>query len=180
LRRSGRGCVLWRLIIHFARRLALVFSFSKFKQINYSLNTKHFDDDFSDVSRVLQSSGNFLSPPFHLTMHPRGRRPYRDVVDFDQEEGGIDLMTADRGIYISTDGKHRREELLNVAHKKRRLAPSQLEDCLAEWIPVPDDGFDEDHVRAAPTQPLERMDTILGKRKEYENTVRLHPPFAIR
>jgi hypothetical protein len=147
-------------------------------QIDYSLNPKRFYGDLFDVLRVPGSSGNFL----HSTsrMHPRGRRPYRDVVDFDEEEGGAELMTADRGIYISTDGKHRREELLNVAHKKRCLGPSQLEDCLAAWIPVPDDDFNEDAVWTEPTQPLEHMDTILGKRKAYENTVCIHSLFAVR
>ncbi|KAJ7188428.1 hypothetical protein C8R46DRAFT_1205581 [Mycena filopes] len=44
--------------------------------------------------------------------------------------------TADRGIYYSADGQRRQAELLDVPHKKRRLAPTRLDDRLASWIPV--------------------------------------------
>ncbi|KAK7043451.1 CxC2 domain-containing protein, partial [Favolaschia claudopus] len=71
---------------------------------------------------------------------------------------------ADRGIYLSYDGERRKEELLNVSHKKRRLDPSSLEDQLAHWIPVPDDNFDEEEARAP------QSDSNLGKRKTYLST----------
>ncbi|KAJ7828475.1 hypothetical protein B0H14DRAFT_3466313 [Mycena olivaceomarginata] len=69
-----------------------------------------------------------------------------------------------------SDGQGRRDELLNVAHKKRRLDPATLDDNLAQWIPVPDDNFTEDAARAAPPQQTVNSQ-ILGKRKEYASTV---------
>ncbi|KAK7028695.1 CxC2 domain-containing protein [Favolaschia claudopus] len=86
-------------------------------------------------------------------------------VDIDDEYGGAEFTrTADRGIYLSYDGERRKEELLNISHKKRRLDPSSLEDRLAHWIPIPDDNFDEEEVRAP------QSDNTLGKRKTYLST----------
>ncbi|KAJ7801671.1 hypothetical protein B0H14DRAFT_3489329 [Mycena olivaceomarginata] len=100
----------------------------------------------------------------------RGRLRYRNVIDIDEELSGDDsILTGDRGIYISSDGQGRRDELLNVAHKKRRLDPATLDDNLAQWIPVPDDNFTEDAARAAPPQQTVNSQ-ILGKRKEYAST----------
>ncbi|KAK7022477.1 CxC2 domain-containing protein [Favolaschia claudopus] len=99
------------------------------------------------------------------------RQPLRERnrnvdVDVDDDFGGADFaVTGDRGIYLSFDGQHRNEELLNIAHKKRRIDPANLDDQLAQWIPTPDDNFDEDDVQIS--QP-ER--TVLGKRKEYLST----------
>ncbi|KAJ6557475.1 hypothetical protein B0H19DRAFT_1261099 [Mycena capillaripes] len=99
-----------------------------------------------------------------------GRRPYRDVVDYDQEEGGAEFMlSADRGVYFSRDGQRRQQELLNVSHKKRRLEPSELEDSLAQWILLPDDGFTEEGARE-PLPSNSEETSLLGKRKEYNST----------
>ncbi|KAJ7711507.1 hypothetical protein B0H16DRAFT_1480292 [Mycena metata] len=77
----------------------------------------------------------------------RGGRPRADAaqqnydVSFqhDQEENAV---AADRGVEFSADGRRRQEFLLNVTHKKRRLEPTQLDDRLAFWIPVPEDQVD--------------------------------------
>ncbi|KAJ7179732.1 hypothetical protein C8R46DRAFT_1160195 [Mycena filopes] len=64
-------------------------------------------------------------------------------------------IRADHAVYISSDGNRRKEELLNISHKKRRLNPRRLNDTLARWIPVDDslDGFrteDADKISAVP------------------------------
>ncbi|KAK6992838.1 CxC2 domain-containing protein [Favolaschia claudopus] len=95
------------------------------------------------------------------------RERNRNLVDVDDAYGGIEYtLTGDRGIYISTDGRRREEEFLNITHKKRRLEPSSLDDQLAQWIPTPDDDFNEDDARA----PLPQNESILGKRKRYVST----------
>ncbi|KAJ7799721.1 hypothetical protein B0H14DRAFT_3491392 [Mycena olivaceomarginata] len=53
-------------------------------------------------------------------------------------------LTADVGVYFSATLGKRREELLNVSHKKRKLQPQELDDTLAEWKPVNPDVHDWD------------------------------------
>ncbi|KAJ6503118.1 hypothetical protein DFH09DRAFT_1252002 [Mycena vulgaris] len=77
---------------------------------------------------------------------------------------------ADRGIYLSTDGERRQEELLNLMHKKRRMEPTELNDALAEWVPVPDDGCMEEGVDAGPHVGESADTSVLGKRKVYVST----------
>ncbi|KAK7040000.1 CxC2 domain-containing protein [Favolaschia claudopus] len=91
-----------------------------------------------------------------------------------EEDSSVDHLpvTADKGIYYSVDGNRRKQELLNVSHKKRRLDPRKLDDQLAEWIPVPDNDFTEEDLRApdvgeGETEPGAR---IPGKRKEYTSS----------
>ncbi|KAJ7454342.1 hypothetical protein B0H11DRAFT_2244997 [Mycena galericulata] len=105
-------------------------------------------------------------------MNRFGRPRTKNVVDIDQEDGTVEEgFTADRGIYFSVDGQRRQEELLNIAHKKRRVQPSELDDSFAEWIPVPDDGFT---MEEADSQVTDKETTegasLLGKRKEYAST----------
>jgi hypothetical protein len=103
-----------------------------------------------------------------------GRHRYKDVIDFDEDdESFVDAtLAADRGIYFSSDGLRRNTELLNVTHKKRRLNPTELQDELADWIPVPDKDFTEDGARNPPRPDTSGgTSTILGKRKEYISTV---------
>ncbi|KAK6971927.1 CxC2 domain-containing protein [Favolaschia claudopus] len=103
---------------------------------------------------------------------PRGR-PKRDVED-DVFQGGDEdgfSVSADKIIYVASNGIAREEEFLNISHKKRRLDPTKLNDQLAAWIPVPDDGFDEEDARAPPPALTEDVrETLLGKRKEYSST----------
>ncbi|KAK7045182.1 CxC2 domain-containing protein [Favolaschia claudopus] len=94
------------------------------------------------------------------------RERNQNLVDVDDDYDGANFtLTGDRGIYLSFDGQHREEELLNVTHKKRRLEPTQLDDQLAQWIPIPDDNFDENEAQNSIPQA-----TVLGKRKEYQST----------
>jgi hypothetical protein len=80
-------------------------------------------------------------------------------------------LTADHSVYFSADGRRCNEELMNVAHKKRRMNPTELDDSLAVWTPValdeeefvPDVSTAETDDSAAPT--------ILAKRKKYESSV---------
>ncbi|KAJ7693956.1 hypothetical protein B0H17DRAFT_1132323 [Mycena rosella] len=89
----------------------------------------------------------------------------RKFVDIDVDEDDYLELTADRGIYFSRDGERRTEELLNVAHKKRRLEPTKLNDGFGEWIPMPNEDFSEE---GAHEPPQETQDTL--KRKEYIST----------
>jgi hypothetical protein len=73
-------------------------------------------------------------------------------------------VVADRGVYVAADGLTRRDELFNVAHKKRRIGPAELQDPFATWVPVPDDADGEVEPHEAPP--------ALGKRKQYASTVR--------
>lgn len=86
-------------------------------------------------------------------------------VGLDGDEAVSSSIIGDQGIYISADGTRRTEELLNQAHKKRRLRlrPSKLRDTLAEWIPVGESDALGD---------TELMDTAsLTKRKRYDSSV---------
>ncbi|KAJ7020543.1 hypothetical protein C8F04DRAFT_1274931 [Mycena alexandri] len=105
----------------------------------------------------------------------RGGRPRANAlecadVSFFNEDGDT-TVAADRGVYFSTDGQRRREELLNITHKKRRLEPTQpaqLDDPLASWIPVP-----EDHVEPMAGEEVDREDdnfVLWHKRKHYDNS----------
>jgi hypothetical protein len=71
---------------------------------------------------------------------------------------------ADRGVYVAADGLTRRDELLNVAHKKRCMDPTDLQDSLAAWVPVPD--------TEEATEWQDETIPTLGKRKQYASTVR--------
>jgi hypothetical protein len=99
-------------------------------------------------------------------MHRVGRHAHKNVVDLGEDDNCDSRQIADRGVYFSSDGQRRREELLNVRHKKRRLGPSALKDVWAEWVPMPDGDFGED----AP-ETVVNPSTVLGKRKEYASTV---------
>ncbi|KAJ7708492.1 hypothetical protein B0H14DRAFT_2646627 [Mycena olivaceomarginata] len=85
-------------------------------------------------------------------------------------------LTADVGVYFSATLGKRREELLNVSHKKRKLQLQELDDTLAEWKLVNPDVHDWDHTpdaaadlaseSSAPATP-----TVLGKHKTYESSM---------
>ncbi|KAJ7165383.1 hypothetical protein C8R46DRAFT_1220512 [Mycena filopes] len=104
----------------------------------------------------------------------RGGRPRADAVestyDVSFQEDQVDTtLTADRGIYFSADGRRRQEELLNIAHKKRRLEPTELDDRLASWIPVPEDTVD---TTAGETNDAPDDNTATGeKRKQYSSSL---------
>ncbi|KAJ6547928.1 hypothetical protein DFH09DRAFT_1087397 [Mycena vulgaris] len=87
--------------------------------------------------------------------------------------GGL-RYSASSGIYLSLDGQRRTEELLNVTHKKRCLAPGDLRDPLAQWVPGRDDDFGEEEARCPPPfEPaavLGEDPVLLLKRKEYAST----------
>ncbi|KAJ7717168.1 hypothetical protein DFH07DRAFT_973682 [Mycena maculata] len=101
-------------------------------------------------------------------------------------------LTADRGVHFSRDLNIRREELLNMAHKKRRLEPEHLQDPLAQWTPVlvdevdlrpTDDSpvFDEMADTSNASNASDAPATVLGKRKTYDsstNPFRLWRPLA--
>jgi hypothetical protein len=104
----------------------------------------------------------------------KGGRRRADYVERDYDAGFADdadtSVTADRGVYFSADGRRRHEELLNVAHKKRRLKPQNLNDPLGAWIPVPEDQVDT----TAENDDSETTDPVGGnKRKRYEGSVSL-------
>jgi hypothetical protein len=87
-------------------------------------------------------------------------------VGFDQADPFADT-TADLGVYISNDGMRQAGALLNIGQKRRRMRPEQLDDRLADWVPVDD----ADLVMDAET--LEQLDKVSGgeKRKRYESSV---------
>ncbi|KAK6993086.1 CxC2 domain-containing protein [Favolaschia claudopus] len=104
-----------------------------------------------------------------MSKYSRGR-PRREADDF--VEGNDDerfTVTADRGIYFTDDTRARQEELLNVAHKKRRLNPSHLNDQWAQWIPVPEDNRDDEDESVSQLPDLDTGEEGVrtGKRKEY-------------
>ncbi|KAJ7123795.1 hypothetical protein C8R43DRAFT_1135846 [Mycena crocata] len=105
-----------------------------------------------------------------------GAADSEDEVEVEQQ-GSRPNVVADRGIYFSADGRRRKEELLNVAHKKQRLQPTEMTDSLGRWIPVPDGA---DFVAAAEElgdeAPREDEVTVLGKRKQYAST---HDPMSL-
>ncbi|KAJ7229596.1 hypothetical protein C8J57DRAFT_1251782 [Mycena rebaudengoi] len=67
-------------------------------------------------------------------------------------------------MYISSDGRHHVDALINIEHKKRRIRPNILDDIFASWIPVADDGVDD--------ATLEDLDKISGTREHvrYESS----------
>jgi hypothetical protein len=103
-----------------------------------------------------------------------GGRPRTNTVDKDYDAGFADddnnTISADRGVYFSADGRCRHDILLNVAVKRRKLKPANLDDHLAGWIPVPEDQVDttlETDADAADMAELVAGD----KRKRYESSV---------
>ncbi|KAJ6451562.1 hypothetical protein C8R45DRAFT_1057108 [Mycena sanguinolenta] len=80
-------------------------------------------------------------------------------------------LVTDHGIYFSQDGMHRKEELLNIAHKKQKLVPTELDDALAVWTPV---SLDEEQVTGndniSTLDATDSGDTVPGKRKTYESS----------
>jgi hypothetical protein len=91
-----------------------------------------------------------------------GRHTHKNIVDLGENEDYDSRHIADRGVYFSSDGQRRTEELLNVRHKKRRLGPSALNDVWAEWIPMAEEDLPD---------TISTPATALGKRKEYASTV---------
>lgn len=96
-----------------------------------------------------------------------GRPAYKNLVDLGEDDAYDAQRVADCGIYFSSDGLRMTEEVRNVRHKKRRVEPSDLNDALAEWVPVREEGFSEDAVAEGAADPA----TVLGKRKVYTSTV---------
>ncbi|KAJ7665344.1 hypothetical protein DFH06DRAFT_1127668 [Mycena polygramma] len=76
----------------------------------------------------------------------------------------------DTGIYATQDGRRQVRRGINVAVKKRKIAPSDLTDLYGDWMPLPGDaeewraGADDDEQGAAETGE---------KRKRYESSVRV-------
>ena len=108
-----------------------------------------------------------------------GRLPYKNLPDFSTGDGtDEEVRTADHAVFFSSDGLRRQEELLNVAHKKRRVKPSELQDSYGQWIPVNDDGFEQEELTggAGAEEEVEGEEEgeppTLGKRKQYMSTVR--------
>ncbi|KAJ7431195.1 hypothetical protein B0H11DRAFT_2262218 [Mycena galericulata] len=106
-------------------------------------------------------------------MAPTMSRSSRHGIDTDTGVDGEDphQLTGDRGILISDDGRRRLESLHNVAHKKRRikLVPDLLNDSLAKWIPVDDEGYthrpEADDISDLPQDPGTSL-----KRKSYSSS----------
>ncbi|KAJ7156558.1 hypothetical protein C8R43DRAFT_1125753 [Mycena crocata] len=93
-------------------------------------------------------------------LFPKIPKPAVVVVDSEPERARIDMPrhradivdvgvgndavapSGDLGVYVSSDGQRRQEEMLNISHKKR-----QLNDSLAQWKPVLEEGYSqmEDH-----------------------------------
>jgi hypothetical protein len=104
-------------------------------------------------------------------MNPGGR-PRTNAIEKDYDTGFADdddnTISADRGVYFSADGRRRHDVLLNVAVKRRKLKPANLDDHLAGWIPVPEDQVDT----TLETDIPDTADPVAGdKRKRYESSV---------
>ncbi|KAJ7468418.1 hypothetical protein B0H11DRAFT_2238884 [Mycena galericulata] len=104
---------------------------------------------------------------------------HKELLDADFGDGSYEkteaTLTADLGVYLSSDGRRRLDELLNVGHKKRRVQPSDLDDSYGQWIPVPDDGYDGIVDHESDSNPLNAVGStpaIPGakKRKEYASS----------
>ncbi|KAJ7025068.1 hypothetical protein C8F04DRAFT_1212966 [Mycena alexandri] len=104
----------------------------------------------------------------------RGGRPRANAdntgYDVSFQADADTTIAADRGVYFSTDGRRQREELMNITHKKRRLEPTQLDDRLATWIPVPEDNVDMTGGEGG--NDAEVADVVAGeKRKHYDGSL---------
>jgi hypothetical protein len=107
--------------------------------------------------------------PLSQYLSTMGRRPNFMDIDF-AEETLERTLTANRGIYFSADGLHHQEELLNVAHKKCCVQASQLVDAYGEWIPLPEDGYQEDEDSGP--NPIDSVVSVPGtKHKVYASLV---------
>ncbi|KAJ7152741.1 hypothetical protein C8R43DRAFT_1127191 [Mycena crocata] len=129
------------------------------------------------ILRLMRQAGRGQDRELQLNENLSTRCPADDE-DFEVEHyGPRPTVVADRGIFFSSDGRRRKEELLNVAHKKRRLEPEELNDSLGHWIPVGEDGFAPGEL-PDPAPDVNETDaaTVLGKRKEYAST---HDPMSL-
>jgi hypothetical protein len=134
---------------------------------------------FSFLDLSLASSSAFSG--IYSTMNRIGRHPHKNLPDFSTSDGAEEeVTTADHVFYLSSDGLRRQEERLNLTHKKRRVKPSELEDSYAQWIPVNDDGFEDEEMAGGAREDdgEEEERPTLGKRKEYASTVHHLPAFS--
>ncbi|KAJ7780810.1 hypothetical protein DFH07DRAFT_950031 [Mycena maculata] len=92
---------------------------------------------------------------------------YDLAVGYDDDDDDEVVATYDRGVYFSSDGRRRQEEMLNVSHKKRRVQPKDLTDSYAEWIPVPSGAYEDIVERDSQSNPINRVGT---KRREYASS----------
>lgn len=105
------------------------------------------------------------------TVRRRGRPSNR--VDIDHSGGSqhssSKTVVANRGVYISANvhGLNRTDGLTNIVFKKPRVEPTDLNDDLAAWVPVPEGDF---YSEAAEGQV--EAETSGSKRKQYISTVR--------
>ncbi|KAJ7333272.1 hypothetical protein DFH08DRAFT_939910 [Mycena albidolilacea] len=96
------------------------------------------------------------------------RRPTPDAqYESTRSPSRQDDLVADRRVYVA-DGLTQRDELLNVAHKKRRMDPTDLQDSLAAWVLVLD--------TEEATEWQDETIPALGKRKQYAST---HDPASL-
>ncbi|KAJ7859224.1 hypothetical protein B0H14DRAFT_3631010 [Mycena olivaceomarginata] len=114
-------------------------------------------------AEAVEGAWMLLAPPTGREMQAGERRSWDNDVPFVRD------LTADRGVYLSSDGRRRKEELLNVAHKKRRVNITELDDSLAIWTPVSVDEVDglTDGSTAETDDP---PPSVLGKCKTYESS----------
>ncbi|KAJ7768842.1 hypothetical protein B0H16DRAFT_1452770 [Mycena metata] len=108
-----------------------------------------------------------MDPPPNLSF--RGAQYLDTAVGMKGERPHDSTRVGDRGIFISDDGESRSETLRNVTYKRRRfrLRPENLNDSLAHWIPVLDDGELDDNLRAT-LDSISSEDT--RKRKFYASS----------
>ncbi|KAJ7431644.1 hypothetical protein B0H11DRAFT_2261644 [Mycena galericulata] len=108
----------------------------------------------------------------------RGGRPRVRPADTNFAAGyGEDeetIVTADRGIYFSADGRRREVELLNISHKNVVSTRALLTTDLAQWIPVPDDepsstNPNDDDEEPIPSTGNKRMDRLFWEDKSLKS-----------
>ncbi|KAJ6489295.1 hypothetical protein C8R47DRAFT_1215645 [Mycena vitilis] len=68
----------------------------------------------------------------------------------------------DTGIYETQDGRRQMRRGINVAVKKRKIAPSDLTDMYGDWMPLPGDA---DELRAGADDD-ERCEGATGEKRK--------------
>lgn len=106
-----------------------------------------------------------------------GRRASNVYIAY--EEPASDLFSADRSLHPSTDGSRLLGRQVNVRQKKRRIAPSDLDDVYAAWTPhektsdenSPSNGDMDENAYYGDDQQPEAPSSTGEKRRRYVSSV---------
>ncbi|KAF7351692.1 CxC2 domain-containing protein [Mycena sanguinolenta] len=98
---------------------------------------------------------------------PNASQSFDCSIQYETHPGDI---SRDTNFYVSSDGKRVVQQALNVAVKKRRILPSDLDDAYSSWVPLSEGAWDGDGVEVGGEAEDSSTSTAGEKRKRYESS----------